>query len=202
MAPPWPGLPQRLNSKESACQCRRPKFNPWVGKIPWRRKQQAHSSILAWKSHGQRSLVGCSTWSFKRVGLDWVTKQWKQQPPWPGRAGPSDPTLGFLPPKTLFFTHSKGPWCLSHSPRPPGSKWPVALIALLCVESSQIRDQTHVPRTGSLTLIHCTTKEVLIISSYKDIDCIGLRPTLMTSLPNYLFKTLSPNIVTFWDSRC
>ena len=173
-----------------------------VGKIPWRRKQQAHSSILAWKSHGQRSLVGCSTWSFKRVGLDWVTKQWKQQPPWPGRAGPSDPTLGFLPPKTLFFTHSKGPRCLSHSPRPPGSKWPVALIALLCVESSQIRDQTHVPRTGSLTLIHCTTKEVLIISSYKDIDCIGLRPTLMTSLPNYLFKTLSPNIVTFWDSRC
>ena len=87
MAPPWPGLPQRLNSKKSACQCRRCKFNPWVGKIPWRRKQQAHSSILAWQSHGQRSLVGCSPWSCKRVGLDWVTKQWKQQLPWPGRAG-------------------------------------------------------------------------------------------------------------------
>ena len=24
-----------------------------------------HSSILAWKSHGQRSLVGCSPWGLK-----------------------------------------------------------------------------------------------------------------------------------------
>ena len=30
-------------------QCRRPGFNPWVGKIPWRRKMATHSSILAWK---------------------------------------------------------------------------------------------------------------------------------------------------------
>ena len=28
---------------------RRCRFNPWVGKIPWRRKWQTHSSILAWK---------------------------------------------------------------------------------------------------------------------------------------------------------
>ena len=27
-----------LGSKESTCQCRRPRFDPWVGKIPWRRK--------------------------------------------------------------------------------------------------------------------------------------------------------------------
>ena len=26
--------------KESACQCRRPWFDLWVGKIPWRRKWQ------------------------------------------------------------------------------------------------------------------------------------------------------------------
>ena len=35
------GLPLWLRSKESACQCRRDKrcrFDPWVGKIPWRRK--------------------------------------------------------------------------------------------------------------------------------------------------------------------
>ena len=25
--------------KESACKCGRPGFNPWVGKIPWRRKR-------------------------------------------------------------------------------------------------------------------------------------------------------------------
>ena len=29
-------LPRWLSGKESACQCRRPGFHPWVGKIPWR----------------------------------------------------------------------------------------------------------------------------------------------------------------------
>ena len=27
-----------LSGKESACQCRRPGLDPWVGKIPWRSK--------------------------------------------------------------------------------------------------------------------------------------------------------------------
>ena len=31
------GLPWWLGGKESTCQCRRHGFNPWVGKIPWRR---------------------------------------------------------------------------------------------------------------------------------------------------------------------
>ena len=31
-------LPRWLSGKESACQCRRPRFNPWVEKIAWRRK--------------------------------------------------------------------------------------------------------------------------------------------------------------------
>ena len=30
-------------------QCGRPGFNSWVGKIPWRREQAIHSSILAWR---------------------------------------------------------------------------------------------------------------------------------------------------------
>jgi len=34
-----------------------------------------YSSILAGKSHGQRSLVGYSPWGLKRVGHDLVTKQ-------------------------------------------------------------------------------------------------------------------------------
>ena len=33
-------------------------FNPWVGKIPWRRKWQLTPVFLPEKSHGQRSLVG------------------------------------------------------------------------------------------------------------------------------------------------
>jgi len=32
---------------------RRPGFDPWVGKIPWRREQLAtHSSILSWRIPG------------------------------------------------------------------------------------------------------------------------------------------------------
>ena len=33
-----PGLPLWLNWQKICLQCRRPGFNPWVGKIPWRRK--------------------------------------------------------------------------------------------------------------------------------------------------------------------
>ena len=42
--------------KESAC--RRHGFNPWVTKIPWRRKQQPLQYSCLGKSHGQRSLAG------------------------------------------------------------------------------------------------------------------------------------------------
>ena len=48
---------------ESSCQCRRCKrcrFSPWVGKIPWKRKWQHTPVFLPGKFHGQRSLVGYS----------------------------------------------------------------------------------------------------------------------------------------------
>ena len=38
-------------------QCGRAGFDPWVGKIPWRRKWQSTPGLLPGKSHGQRSLV-------------------------------------------------------------------------------------------------------------------------------------------------
>ena len=44
-------------------------FNPWVGKIPWRRKCQSTPVLLPGKSHGPRSLVGYSPWG-RRVGHD------------------------------------------------------------------------------------------------------------------------------------
>ena len=33
-------------------------FDPWVGKIPWRRKWQPSPVFVPGESHGQRSLVG------------------------------------------------------------------------------------------------------------------------------------------------
>ena len=41
-------------------QTRRHGFNPWVRKIPWRRKWQPIPVSLSGKSHGQRSLAGYS----------------------------------------------------------------------------------------------------------------------------------------------
>ena len=41
--------------------CRRHGFNPWVKKMPWRRKCQPTPIFLPVKSHGERSLVGYSS---------------------------------------------------------------------------------------------------------------------------------------------
>ena len=73
------GLPWGLSSKESACQCRRYRFHPWIRNLPWRRKWQPTSSFLPGKFHGQRSLVGYSPWGYKRVRHNLVTKQQQQQ---------------------------------------------------------------------------------------------------------------------------
>ena len=61
-------LPRWLRGKESACQCkrhRRCRFEPWVRKVPWRRKWQPTLVFLPVKSHGPRSLVGYSPWGCK-----------------------------------------------------------------------------------------------------------------------------------------
>ena len=53
---PRAGLPWWLSGKESTCQCRRCRYNPWVGNFPWKRKWQPTPVFLPGKSHGQRSL--------------------------------------------------------------------------------------------------------------------------------------------------
>ena len=70
-----PGLPWWLSGKESDCQCRRHELDPWLRKIPKRRKWQPIPEFLPRKPHGQRSLVGYSPWGCKRVGHNLATKQ-------------------------------------------------------------------------------------------------------------------------------
>ena len=65
-----------FSGKESTCQCRRHRFDPWVEKIPWRKKWQPIPVFLPGKSHGQRSLMGCRPRGHK-VGHDWATKPCK-----------------------------------------------------------------------------------------------------------------------------
>ena len=60
--PVW-GFPSGTSGKEPACQRRRYKrrrFNPWVGKIPWRRAWQPTPVFLPGESQGQGSLEGYS----------------------------------------------------------------------------------------------------------------------------------------------
>ena len=42
-------------------------FDPWVGKIPWRRKWKPIPEFLPGKSHRQRSLVGYNPWGHKEL---------------------------------------------------------------------------------------------------------------------------------------
>ena len=52
------GFPGATVIKESTClETKDMQFNPWVGKIPWRRKWQPAPAFLSEKFDGQRSQV-------------------------------------------------------------------------------------------------------------------------------------------------
>jgi len=49
------GFPGGASGKEPTCQCTRPKnhrFDPWVGKIPWRRAWQPTPAFWPGEFHG------------------------------------------------------------------------------------------------------------------------------------------------------
>ena len=50
-------------------QCGRPGFDPWVGKILWRRVWLPTPVFLPRKSHGQRNLEGYSAWGCKESDM-------------------------------------------------------------------------------------------------------------------------------------
>ena len=57
------GFSGGTSGKELTCQCSKHKtcgFDPWVGKISWRREWQPAWVLLLGESRGQRSLVGYS----------------------------------------------------------------------------------------------------------------------------------------------
>ena len=59
-----------VSEGKSIClQHGRPGFDPWVRKIPWRRKWQLTSVFLPGKFHGWRNIVGYSPWSRKELDM-------------------------------------------------------------------------------------------------------------------------------------
>ena len=62
------------NLPASSRRCKRHGFDPWVGKMHWRRKWQPTPVFLSGKSRGQRSLASCSLWGPKSVEYDLASK--------------------------------------------------------------------------------------------------------------------------------
>ena len=75
------GFPGGASGKEAASQCTKCKgwgFDPWVGKIPWRRARQPTPVFLPGESQEQRSLAGYSPYGCKEVDMTEVT--WAHTP--------------------------------------------------------------------------------------------------------------------------
>ena len=64
-------LPWWLRQRRICLQCRRPRFDPRVRKIPWRKEWQLTPVFLPGESHRQESLMGSIR--SQRVRHDWVT---------------------------------------------------------------------------------------------------------------------------------
>ena len=67
-----PSFPGGTVGKESACQCKRGKrleFDPWISKVLWRRKWQPTPVFFPGESHGERSLVGNSSWGHRELDM-------------------------------------------------------------------------------------------------------------------------------------
>ena len=73
-------------------------FDPWTGKIPWKRKWQPTPLFLPGKSHGQRSLVGYSPRGHKELTM---TEPLSTQCMCRGRE-----CMGNLPSQTSIFKKS------------------------------------------------------------------------------------------------
>ena len=68
------GLPWWFRWWGICLQCRRSGLNPWIRKIPWRRKWQATPVILDW-----RSLVAYSLWGHKESDTtEWLSLHFNQ----------------------------------------------------------------------------------------------------------------------------
>ena len=71
------GFPGGISGKELACLCRRHKrhgFNPWVGKIPWRRALQPTPVFLPGESPWTEETGGLySQWGHKESDMTEVT---------------------------------------------------------------------------------------------------------------------------------
>ena len=104
-------FPVGTSSKELTSRCRRQNrcgFNHWVGKIPWRREQATHFSILAWRIPRTDEPGGLQSIRSRRVDHDWSNlacmHRWEY---WHPRLFSTFSWIIYMLPNVLFFfSHS------------------------------------------------------------------------------------------------
>ena len=69
----FPGGASGRNLSANAGDVTKCWFNPWVGKVPWRRASQPTPVVLPGEPHGQRSLAGCSPEGHTELDVTEVT---------------------------------------------------------------------------------------------------------------------------------
>ena len=118
-------------------------LDPWVGKIPWRRKWQPTPVFLLGESHRQRNLVGYSPWDCK--SQTWLSmharmKNWAARPSsWKAAPGHGRfRVLGFSWPVPWQTPHVWWAW------RSPSCAWSTALSSWYAA--------THRPRCTGCTM--------------------------------------------------
>ena len=91
-------------------QCSRLGFNPWAGKIPWKKKRQPTPGFLPGESHGQRSLVGYSP---KGRAKEWLNGkesvcQFRRDRfnPWSGKIPQATEQLSLCAPLLSLFSRA------------------------------------------------------------------------------------------------
>ena len=67
-------MAQQVKDLPAVQETRRCGFDPWVGKIPWRRKWQPTPAFLPGKSLGQKSQMGDGPWGHKRNTTEQINK--------------------------------------------------------------------------------------------------------------------------------
>ena len=95
-------------------QRRRPRSDPWLGKIPWRRGMASRSTILTWRILWTGKPGGLQSIRSQRVGHEWVTHTFTFRSNVSVSSFPFPSSLLFLSfhkySVTYFISDNDGPW--------------------------------------------------------------------------------------------
>ena len=109
----------------------RPRFDPWVQKIPWRRAWEPTPGFLPGESHGQRSLMGYSPWGHTESDTIGTTDRAHTYPS-DHHVGQKSPEISFLPLSSQHPPTLRG-GCWRFACSPPSYKPNHTVCPLLCL---------------------------------------------------------------------